>query len=211
MPVDAPGIATDRDEAPTPGVALLAPAENAARSSPPIAVDAVERQPSEGSASDPQESGSARASSAKRLAFRPLLPGASSTSERKSEAASRPQAVVEMTLVAPPAYAEDFSVSADVAEGFSGADSPTDRQARPSDPPSKDSMQSRRTHSRAAAPEPMRSPGAVPQNAGIEIHIGRVEVLAVPQPAPRPAAPPTRKGISLDEYLRRKGRNGGAG
>ena len=43
----------------------------------------------------------------------------------------------------------------------------------------------------------------------IQIHIGRIEVLAVPQPAPRPATEPARKGLSLDEYLsRRNGRRG---
>jgi hypothetical protein len=37
----------------------------------------------------------------------------------------------------------------------------------------------------------------------IEIHIGRIEVTAVAQAAPRPAAAPARKSISLDEYLKR--------
>lgn len=41
----------------------------------------------------------------------------------------------------------------------------------------------------------------------IQIHIGRIEVLAVPQAVPRPAAAPARKGLNLDEYLsRRNGR-----
>jgi len=43
----------------------------------------------------------------------------------------------------------------------------------------------------------------------IQIHIGRIEVVAVPQAAPRSAAAPARKGLSLDEYLSR--RNGRAG
>jgi hypothetical protein len=48
-----------------------------------------------------------------------------------------------------------------------------------------------------------------PQADDIQIHIGRIEVVAVPQAAPRPAAAPTRKGLSLDEYLnRRDGRAG---
>ena len=37
----------------------------------------------------------------------------------------------------------------------------------------------------------------------IQIHIGRIEVTAVPQAAPRPAAVPASKSINLDEYLRR--------
>jgi hypothetical protein len=36
----------------------------------------------------------------------------------------------------------------------------------------------------------------------IQIHIGRIEVTAVQPPAPRPAPAPTRKAMSLDEYLR---------
>ena len=41
----------------------------------------------------------------------------------------------------------------------------------------------------------------------IQIHIGRIEVTALPPPAPRPPTSPVRKGPSLDEYLsRRNGR-----
>lgn len=43
----------------------------------------------------------------------------------------------------------------------------------------------------------------------IQINIGRIEVIAVPQSAPRTTPMPTRKGMSLDEYLSR--RNGRAG
>jgi hypothetical protein len=41
------------------------------------------------------------------------------------------------------------------------------------------------------------------QAEDIQIHIGRIEVIAVPPPAPRPAAAPERRGQSLDEYLSR--------
>jgi hypothetical protein len=57
--------------------------------------------------------------------------------------------------------------------------------------------------------DPALSNAAQAQTDDIQIHIGRIEVLAVSQPASRPAPPPARKGLSLDEYLRR--RNGRAG
>jgi hypothetical protein len=37
----------------------------------------------------------------------------------------------------------------------------------------------------------------------IHIHIGRIEVAAIAQPAPRPAAAAARRSLNLDEYLRR--------
>jgi hypothetical protein len=37
----------------------------------------------------------------------------------------------------------------------------------------------------------------------IQIHIGRIEVIAMPPPAPRPIPVPVRKSQTLDEYLRR--------
>jgi len=40
------------------------------------------------------------------------------------------------------------------------------------------------------------------QAEDIQIHIGRIEVIAVPQPAARPVAAPARRGQTLDEYLR---------
>jgi hypothetical protein len=44
------------------------------------------------------------------------------------------------------------------------------------------------------------------QSDDIQIHIGRIEVTAVAQPTPRPAAAPARKAMSLDEYLGRHSR-----
>jgi hypothetical protein len=55
----------------------------------------------------------------------------------------------------------------------------------------------------AAAPRAM-----VQEPKDIEIHIGRVEVTAVPAASPRPAAAPARKAISLDAYLARSSRAG---
>jgi hypothetical protein len=61
---------------------------------------------------------------------------------------------------------------------------------------------------RQAAQIPASSRSVPQQSDDIQIHIGRIEVVAVPPPAPRPATAPVRKGLSLDEYLSRK--NGGA-
>jgi hypothetical protein len=44
------------------------------------------------------------------------------------------------------------------------------------------------------------------QSDDIQIHIGRIEVTAVAQPTPRPAATPARKAMRLDEYLGRRSR-----
>jgi hypothetical protein len=53
---------------------------------------------------------------------------------------------------------------------------------------------------RQALAQPAREPDS------IEIHIGRIEVLAAqPQPAQRPPAQPARKSLDLGEYLRRGG------
>ena len=55
--------------------------------------------------------------------------------------------------------------------------------------------ETRATTSRSAKGEPDE----------IQIHIGRIEVTAVPQTAPRTASKPARKGKTLEEYL--KGRD----
>jgi hypothetical protein len=41
------------------------------------------------------------------------------------------------------------------------------------------------------------------QSDEIQIHIGRIEVIAMPPAAPRPMPVPARKSQTLDEYLRR--------
>jgi hypothetical protein len=47
------------------------------------------------------------------------------------------------------------------------------------------------------------------QSDEIQIHIGRIEVIAMPPAAPKMVAAPARKTQSLDEYLRqRNGRPG---
>jgi hypothetical protein len=59
---------------------------------------------------------------------------------------------------------------------------------------------------RAAAPNAPVRRAPQSQTDEIQIHIGRIEVIAVPPPAPRAVPAPARKALSLDEYL---GRNGG--
>jgi len=51
-----------------------------------------------------------------------------------------------------------------------------------------------------------RTPQPIAESTQVNIHIGRVDVIAVPTSAPRPAAAATsaRKPMSLDEYLRRQ-------
>ena len=50
---------------------------------------------------------------------------------------------------------------------------------------------------------PSRPAPSVREADEIQIHIGRIEVTAVPPPAPRPTAPPARKALNLEEYLER--------
>jgi hypothetical protein len=54
-----------------------------------------------------------------------------------------------------------------------------------------------------------RPPAAEREANDIQIHIGRVEVVAVPQAAPSRATAPARKAISLEDYLRRRDGRGG--
>jgi hypothetical protein len=50
---------------------------------------------------------------------------------------------------------------------------------------------------------PRRSKPAQSEPDEIHIHIGRIEVAAIAQAAPRPAAAQARRSVNLDEYLRR--------
>jgi hypothetical protein len=63
---------------------------------------------------------------------------------------------------------------------------------------------------RRGKPAPSAAPHSPqPRADEIEIHIGRIEVVAAPPAPPRPAVTPQRKSLSLDDYLsRRNGRSG---
>jgi hypothetical protein len=155
--------------------------------------------------------------------FRPLMP-------RRPDAAEIPLAAREPADAAVPA----LPVPADPGDAVrpSSAGSRKDLVSTPiadalrldplvaADPPAS-------SREREIAPTPARrpreTPGVAPGDAArravpprplpavddIQIHIGRVEVIALAPAAARPAAPPARKAMSLDEYLRR--RDGRAG
>jgi hypothetical protein len=115
-----------------------------------------------------------------------------SDSMAESRTASRPWAYEPLIATGAPTP----SRSAEAAEG-----------PRPSEParfaPELQAASQRsaasQTLARHNAPQ-LRSPI---QPEDIQIHIGRIEVIAVPPPAARPAAAPARRGQSLDEYLSR--------
>ncbi len=82
--------------------------------------------------------------------------------------------------------------------GQAGNNGPQSRLASRRDPPlAISATPSRRPL--AAAVKPQRSQSA--SSDDIQIHIGRIEVIAVPPPAPRPVPVPARRSLSLDEYL----------
>ncbi|HEY2515830.1 MAG TPA: hypothetical protein VGI39_33400 [Polyangiaceae bacterium] len=97
-------------------------------------------------------------------------------------------------------------VAADPAD----ADASTAASPRRDDPRA-NALQPRLAPARPAAQDAARVAPARAEPNEIQIHIGRIEVVALPSPAPRAAPPPAPKGLDLGAYLRRKGTNGGAG
>jgi hypothetical protein len=87
----------------------------------------------------------------------------------------------------------------DASAGNVGAADPEPRAQRDAFPRLAKGQNQERTQS------PQRVESAMQD---IEIHIGRIEVIAVPPPAPRVAAASPRRTMSLDDYL--KQRNGRA-
>ena len=72
-----------------------------------------------------------------------------------------------------------------------------------------ESIAAARSKQNAQAAQVSQDKHAASQGDDVQIHIGRIEVVAVPQAPPRPAHSPARKGLSLEEYLRK--RDGRAG
>jgi hypothetical protein len=105
-------------------------------------------------------------------------------------------------LVEPAVAQRARSTSASSESGPTAANLKRDVHATPSQPASRAvarALIGANAQARRAAPPPSED---------IQIHIGRIEVIAVPPPAPRPAPAPVRKGLTLDEYL--SGGNGRA-
>ncbi len=123
---------------------------------------------------------------------RPVPPSAQSGASAAAPATSAPTPWNFTPLVA-------ASVSASTAiSGPAGNNGPQSRlSSRRDTPPSVPTTPSRR--SIAPAVKPQRNQAA--SSDDIQIHIGRIEVIAVPPPAPRPVPAPARKSLSLDEYL----------
>jgi len=170
------------------------------------------------------------ASSAGRESFQPLLPQPAH-SEQEKEASTLPQQATSAaeraagssapewpsSAIRPAASSPAWSFAPLVSEvGDEGDRKPAvpAGEARSAiaarrDPPFPESrtVPGRGPGSAARNARGQRAPQ--PQTNEIQIHIGRVEVIAMHPPAPRAVPAPVRRSQSLDEYLRRS--NGRAG
>jgi len=150
--------------------------------------------------SDPPDSHNARSdgAAAERAGFRPLLAPAELEAEFQAtvphDAADARPAPSRSQPFAPSATRRDPARETPVIPPRPAA------SLRDIEPPVASSPATLR---RPAADE--RRTAARPRSSDdIHIHIGRVEVTAVPPPAPRPPAAPARKTMTLDEYLGRR-------
>jgi len=118
-------------------------------------------------------------------AYQPLLPAFDNPHNQRSSAQSQ-------------AFAEDSAL----------------KSLRPAADPALSPMSYQRLIAVSQSPPPRLQPVDSPSNPRrfqpaqrepdeIHIHIGRIEVAAIAQAAPRPAAAQARRSVNLDEYLRR--------
>jgi hypothetical protein len=170
------------------------------------------------------------ASSAGREGFQPLLPQPTHPEQEKEastltlqatvvpESAARPSAPEWPSSAVPPAASSPAWRFAPLVSEVGDEDKPT--SAVPAGEARSAIAAKRGSPVQASSTVPGRGPvsGArnargqrapQPQTDEIQIHIGRIEVIATPPPAPRALAAPVRRSQSLDEYLRRS--NGRAG
>jgi hypothetical protein len=143
----------------------------------------------------PEDSSSAR-SNLSPSADQPLLPVFNSVGGRTEPHSSAEDAgpIFESSEVA----AANHSVSPDPDQPLiaAGRQPPPGLQPRESPP----TAAVARTFASEAA---RRTQPAQREADEIHIHIGRIEVAAIIQPSPRPAAAAARRSLNLDEYLKR--------
>ncbi len=153
--------------------------------------------------SNAQDPNDARSDGAKaRASFRPLLPAAEAEAHIEATAAAGPDATH-----ARPASSRAQPLAPRTGRGAPAGATPV---VLPRPGASFDDVE--RPIAPQTAPNALRQPAAGERRSAarprgsedIHIHIGRVEVTAVPPPAPRPPAAPARKTMTLEEYLGRR-------
>lgn len=129
-------------------------------------------------------------------------PSPASAHEESSTSAERPQTPEDRIEINPDLKVNRQHQGQSAHPGESTIQPSTSLIAAPAAPARRDYASFASSAARAAAPAPVQASSRSQDE--IEIHIGRIEVLAAP---PRPAQPaaskPARKSIDLVEYLRR--------